>query len=151
MSTSQNYSGRKVDLSLFPELKTPSVLATMTVAGPGRVIAGPAKAAQNFLFALLGREGERPGDPDFGTQFLARLTQGSVRYPSDVDQIFTLEASKAVDWWNSKSKLRPLDEQIKGVSLTNQSVDQSKILLSVSLTTRGDGSTAFLIPVNWSN
>lgn len=151
MTTTQNYTGRKVDLSLFPELKNPLVPVAMSVAGPSKIIAGPAKAAQNFLFALLGREGERPGDPLFGTQFLSRLTQGAVRYPSDVDQIFTLEASKAVEWWNSKSKLRPLDEQIKGVSLTNQSTSQSNIVLAVSLTTRGESSTTFLIPVNWSN
>jgi hypothetical protein len=151
MTTSQNYSGRKVDLSLFPDLKSPSTPVSMTVEGAGRVIAGAAKAAQGFLLALLSSQGERPGDPEFGTKLLYRLRTGGVRYPSDIDQIFTMEASRAMDWWNSKSKLRPTDEQIKNVELVARNISQTDISMSMVLTTLGGDNVTLLLPVKWSN
>lgn len=150
-STSTSYTGRLVDLSLFPEIRSAGVPADMTLEPSGAVVAGVSKAVQGFLICLLSSEGENREDPFFGTNFRSRMILTNVRYPSDVDQIFTLEASKAIDWWNRNSKSRPLDEQIKTVELVSQSLTSTKVSLRLKLYSKSESDIDFLLPVNWSN
>lgn len=150
-STSTVYTGRLVDLSLFPNLNLPDTPEPMTVAGISKVTAGISKAIQGFVLCLLSPQGSNFEDPTMGTNFSSRMGYGGIKYPSDISQIFAIEASKAVDWWNFNSKARPLDEQIKSVDLTNQRIGTTSISLSIKVTTKAETDISFLLPVKWSN
>ncbi len=150
-STSTNYTGRLVDLCLFPGLNLPDTPRPMTVDGVAKVTTGISKAVQGFAVALLSREGENYEDTNFGTNFSSRMGYGGVKYPSDIGQIFAIEASKAIDWWNTNSKGRPLDEQIKAVDLVDQRIGATSVSLSIKVTSRADSDISFFLPVNWSN
>lgn len=147
VTLSTDYTGRSVDLCLFPSLMSFATPADMELSSFPKVIAGPSKAAQGFIILLFTRLGELPERPDVGTNFFSRMTLGSVRYPSDVHQAFLIEGSKAMDAWNDLSASRPLDEQIKSVDLADLSFNQTGISLTVELTTKGGDSIVFLLPV----
>jgi hypothetical protein len=148
---STNYSGRRVDLSLFPRLLLPNAPVEMEVSRLPMSIAGPAKAAQGFVKSLLTAQGEIPGDPTAGTNFFARISNSSIRYPSDMEHLFLIESSKAVDAWNESSAgSRPLDEQINRVALVGLEIGIQGVSISIELFTRAGESTTFLLPVNWS-
>ena len=149
--TSIDYSGRLVDLSFFPDVRSSGTPGKMTVDGQAKVTAGVSKAIQGFVMSLLTPAGANIEDPQMGTNFAAKMSVGSVRYPSDIAQIFAIEASRAVDWWNLNSKTRPLDEQIGSVNLVSQQVGSTSMTLSVSLSSRSGTDISFLIPVGWSN
>lgn len=149
--TSTNYTGRLVDLCLFPDISLPSTPRSMAVDSPARVIAGVSKAVQGFVMALLSREGENKEDPLMGTLFSERMGVNGLKYPSDIDQIFYIEASKAMDWWNSNSKSRPLDEQIRSVSLVGRVFGATSVSLSVRFVTLAGNDIEFLLPVKWSS
>lgn len=149
--TSTNYSGRRVDISLFPTILQPLVPVDMEISSSPRSIAGPSKAAQGFLRCLLVAEGEIAGDKNAGTNFFTRMTNSSIRYPSDIEHAFLIESSKAVDYWNQNSAgLRPLDEQIHKVSLVDLEIGFQGVSISIELVTRGGDKVTFLLPVNWS-
>ena len=115
------------------------------------VIAGPSKAAQGFLRCFLAEQGEIAGDPSAGTNFFKRITGASIRYPSDVEQLFLIESAKAVDYWNRTSaSSRPADEQIGRITLVGLEITTQGVSISIDLVTRSGDKTTFLLPVNWS-
>jgi hypothetical protein len=151
-SISTNYSGRKADLCLFPRLMEPNTPVDMEVSRQPMSIAGASKAAQGFIYHLFVAAGEIAGDPDMGTNFFAKMSnRGAIRYPSDINQAFLIESSKAIDAWNERSKSRPADEQIKRVAVVDTEINRNEVSLSLELTTKSNDVIAFLLPVNWSN
>lgn len=150
--TSINYSGRKTDLCLFPRLLLPDTPVNMELSTIPMSITGASKAAQGFIRYLFTSIGEIAGSPEMGTNFSSKMSnRSSIRYPSDVSQIFSNEAAKAIDQWNGDSVSRPTDEQIKSVSLADLEITSSGISISLELTTRSASAITFFLPVNWSN
>lgn len=146
---SRDYSGRISDLSIFPSLESPLTPVQMEISSTPKVIAGPSKCAQGFIIALLSREGEFEDRPYNGTRFLEKVRRA--QYPSDIEQAFLIESSKAIEQWNDNSEHRPLDEQIDKVELSSLSFIFGNADMSVDLTTKGGDSVTFLLPSNWSN
>ena len=148
-SVSRDYTGRNSDLSIFPGLESPSTPVFMGISRAPKVIAGPSKCAQGFIVALLSKEGEFEDRPNDGTRFLEKIRKA--QYPSDIEQAFLIESSKAIEQWNDNSAHRPLDEQIERVELSSLSFIFGNTDMSVDLTTKGGDSVTFLLPSNWSN
>lgn len=150
-STSKNYTGRKVDLSIYPSI---SVSNTPVTAGMpfSRAIAGPSKVAQNFARILLTPLGKYRGNPDLGSNFMSRIRSGFVKADVDLLHLFAGESIGVVDFMNNTaSDSTPDDERISQVEMTKYSAAQGSFRMTVELTTKGGGSVAFLLPVVWNN
>ena len=153
VATSSNYSGRQVDLSIFPDQRLPN-RAVITDIGKDRVfsraIAGPAKASQNYGRLLLTPLGSVRSHPTMGTKFRERFTQGGLRYGTDPGQVFAAENLRVLDFLDSVSVGRPDDERIESATLQGFTVVAGGVTLNVALTMRSGDTTTFLLPVSWS-
>ena len=149
--TSKNYTGRKVDLSLYPEL---TVNGNKVSAGApySRAIAGPSKVAQNFARILFTPLGKYRGNPDLGSNFMQRIQNGAVKYDIDLLHLFAGESLGVMDFMSSNEpESSPDDERILSVEMTKYSAMRGAFSMTVELKTRGGDSVSFLLPVVWSN
>lgn len=152
IATSKNYTGRKVDLSLYPEIAVSGVPVEGKISPSSRAIAGPSKVAQNFVRILLTPLGKYRAHPKLGSDFMLRLRQGFVRFDVDLLHLFTGEALGVVEFMEAQTTIdTPLDERIAAVELVEYSVIQGSVRLRARLTTQAGDNTTFLLPVSWGN
>lgn len=149
--TSTNYSGRKVDLSIFPSGSDPNVPANSGFSLGGRVISGPLALAQAFSVALLTPLGHYKSDPDFGSTLMADLTERKIQFPSDILHVFALASISVISYFDTYRRNLPLDEQIDDVILDSYTVQGTVIEMSISLTAKSGSNTTFLLPVQWGS
>ena len=149
-STSQNYQRRRVDLSIFGDLRVSGLPATSGFGVVSRAIAGPSKAAQNYLLALftpLGSNGARPG---YGSNFMPRVRAGFVRYPGDLSALFAIENLRVQNYLGTLPASKFADEQIASVTLDAYSVEPTGIKMRLLLTVASGDTLPFLLPVVWN-
>lgn len=150
--TSKNYSGRKVDLALYPSINIPEVPVPSSAGPSPKAIAGPSKVAQNFVRIFLTPIGHYRGHPELGTEFMERLHSGAVRFSVDLLHVFSGEALRVVDFMRETTiDGTPLDERIESVELKDHSIDRGHIRLRIELTTQAGIGTNFLLPIIWSH
>ena len=150
-STSKDYTGRTVDLCLFPELAVSGVPSAMALGPNTRVIAGPSKACQKFMVVLMTELGSDRVRPSMGTAIPAMLRSGRIFIsPGQVEQVFNVEAMVAVNYLNSvRTTGQPLDEIVTLAKLSSYSYSGTTLSLTINLT-MADGSTnPILLPVIW--
>jgi len=149
--TSFNYTGRKVDMSIYPEkiLDSPQILGFGN--GPALVISGPLKAAQNYARILLSKKGEHADDPSFGTSLLMDLVSGNMLHPIKISQAFAMANLDAMAYLYKKYKEdTPLDEKIKFVTLLEYSSSSpTDISFRAELTMASKDSLTFLLPIRY--
>jgi hypothetical protein len=152
MAATKNYTGRKVDLCLYPGLAASGVPVPARVGLFSRVIAGPGKAAQNFARILLTPLGTYRAYPKLGSNFMLRLEQGFVRFDVDLLHLFAGESLGVLTFMRSlATAVTPLDEQLAEVVMTSYSVQRGVVSLTLQFTTRAGVGTSFLLPVAWSS
>lgn len=149
--TSKNYTGRKVDLSLFPTIQSPSVSVNSGLTAEPKAIAGLSAMAQNYGRVLLTPLGTYRGDPLMGSYFFNKLVTRLVRYPSDIQQTFLIESGRVIDYLDTVYAAdAPLDEQVRRATLTDIELQGTSIGLVIELESRAGDSVSFLLPVNWN-
>ena len=150
-STSTSYSGRLVDLCLFPKLATPDTAAGMSVGPSTRVIAGPAKACQKFMVVFLTEKGSDRVRPDMGTSFPTILRNGSVFVtPGQIEQLFNVEALVAINYLNSiRSKGQPKDEIVTKVTLRTYMATRTSLAITADVYFADGSISPIILPAIW--
>lgn len=149
--TSINYTGRKVDLSLFPSIANSGIRVAAGVSSNPKAVAGLSMMAQNFARILLTPMGTYRGDPKMGTNFFNKLSSRSMQYPSDIKQAFLIESGRVLEYMHDAvTAATPLDEQVGSVSLGNVDLGSTSVSLRIDLVSKAGNSVFFLLPVNWT-
>lgn len=151
MNTTTNYSGRTVDLCIFPNLQIAGLPADASFGKVARVVAGPLAAAQNFVRFFLTDLGHYPSDPEAGALFAQYLARGEIRLPSDLTQLFALESFRVKEWMLANSVGAPDDERIARVNLLNYDLSGTSIDLTIEIVTKAGDAVSFRLPVIWAN
>lgn len=149
ITTSKDYSGRQVDLSVFPSLATANVPVSSEF-GEGKVVAGPMAAAQDFLRILLTATGHYKSDPSLGSDFYSGLSGKNVRFSSDLLHLFMIESDKVLDYLAIHSTNLPDDERITEARLVSSQVIGTSIDLVIELSFVAGNTLTVRLPVQWS-
>lgn len=151
MATTTDYTGRKVDFSFFPRT-TSGVTVEASLRPQPLVIAGPLKASQNFARIILSSLGERKESPQYGSNLLKELSSGYIRYPVQIEQIFSQESLRVLDYIRRNTPVGyPADETIDSVNLLDYSMEsRGSLTLSVQIHLVSGDTETFLLPVVWS-
>src|SRR4051812_21430592 len=110
--TSEDYTGRQVDIALFPAIQESGVPVPAEFSTNPKAIAGLSMVVQNYGRILLTRQGTYRSDPQMGTKFFDQVVSRGVRYPSDLQHIFLIESGKVLDYLANHYGNAPLDERI---------------------------------------
>lgn len=150
-TTTQDYSSRLVDLSIFPDLKKPEVPARMAIGPVARVIAGPAKACQKFLTIFMTEVGSDRVRPEMGTGFPKMLRTGQIFVsPGQIEQVFNVEAAMAVNYLRLvRPAGQPLDEIITRVSLSTYTTTKTGLSITAKVYLADDSTVPMTLPVVW--
>ena len=147
---SENYTFRKVDLSIFPDIITSDISVDSRIGTQPKISTGHSKAAQNFLKALMTPLGHFRSDPTYGSEFSLLIRSGGLIYPDQITSIFAIEALRVVEVvFGKKGAAYPDDEVIVGATLRFYQVDRTSITLEILLIYRNsDLPKEFIIPIN---
>ena len=149
--TSTNYTGRKVDLALFPDLKTEYQAVSGRFSDFPRAIAGIAKLSQNYLRALLTPLGHYKSDPDYGSNLQSKMTTQRIRFPSDVLHAFVIESDRVASYLHAQeTEETPMDERFGKATLVGQNLIGGQIELTIELESASEETVSLLVPVSWS-
>lgn len=150
MNTSVNYTGRSVDLSLFPTIAVQGGYVDSQLSANPMAIAGLSALAQNFSRILLTPLGNYLADPTMGTNFYMKVTMSPMRYPSDVMNAFLTESLKAIGYMAANyTSLTPPDEMLSTATLTGVDINGTSITLTIEIVSQAGTTVVFLLPVNW--
>lgn len=140
-STSTNYTFRKVDLSLHPDLKAPFVPVDMRIGRPARLATGHSKAAQNFLRCLMTPLGHYRSRPNFGSEFPTRVMSGSIIFVEDLPNLFATESLRVlVQVYDPKGPEFPDDEVIVRTELDDFRTKPGVVEMTIFLYYRNENS-----------
>ena len=151
MNTTTDYSGRQVDLCIFPDLQASDTPVDAAFGKAPKVVAGPLMVAQNFARFFMTDLGQYPSDPEAGSLFAKSLAQGEIRLPSDLTQLFAMEAFRVVEWMLNNSVDAPSDERISQVTLLDYDFTGTAIDMTIGIVTKAGDTVSFRLPVTWAN
>jgi hypothetical protein len=151
-STTTNYSGRLVDISLFNQGDSNN-LSNLGVRPQSLVITGKLKASQNYLRILLSNIGERKEDPLFGSDVVSVFKSCNFSFMSQVNQNFSIANENTIKYIKSKyTNDTPIDERIDKVEINNLEFSAGgKVSLYLTLYTLNAEEYNFYLPVTWFN
>lgn len=149
-STTENYTFRTVDLSLFPGLKSAGVATELRLGVPPKLITGHSKAAQNFLRALMTPTGHYRSRPNYGSDLSTKIYAGGMVFIEDLPNTFAVEALRVIDSvFDPKSSSVPDDEVVIRAELADFKVSRSSLEMVINLYFRNeDEPKAIRLPVN---
>ena len=138
-STTTNYTFRKVDLSLYPDLRSAGIPVGMRLGSPARLITGHSKAAQNFLRVLMTPLGHYRSRPDFGSEFSTKIFSGSMIFAEDLPNIFAMESLRVLEQvFDPKSESIPSDEIIIRADLKDFRTSPGTLVMEIYLYFRNE-------------
>lgn len=148
--TTRDYTFRKVDLSLFPDLESPDVAVEMRLGNPAKMITGHSKAAQNFLRALMTPLGHYRSNPDYGSEFSEKVYSGNIVFVEDLPNLFAIESLRIIDSiFADKGSDIPDDEVISRAELADFALSRSQLTLTINVYFRNEDAPKVLrLPVN---
>jgi hypothetical protein len=151
-STTTNYSGRLVDISLFNQ-GNENNLSNLGVRPQSLVITGKLKASQNYLRILFSNIGERKEDPSFGSEAPSIFKSCNFSFMSQVTQNFSIANENTIKYIKSKyTNETPTDEKIDKVVINNLEFNAGgRILLYLTLYTVEAEAHNFYLPITWFN
>jgi hypothetical protein len=151
-STTTNYSGRIVDISLFNQGDSDN-LSNLGIRPQSLVITGKLKASQNYLRILLSNIGERKEEPLLGSDVVSIFKSCNFSFMSQVTQNFSIANENTIKYIKSKyTSDTPTDERIDKVIINNLEFNAGgKILLYLTLYTVDAEAHSFYLPVTWFN
>lgn len=138
-STTTNYTFRKVDLGLHPELRSQSIPVSLMLGNPVKLITGHSKAAQNFLRALMTPLGHYRSRPGYGSDFSSRILSGSIVFVEDLPNLFATESTRVIrDVFDPKGSDVPDDEVVLRAELGDYTVSPGLVKLTIYLHYRNE-------------
>lgn len=149
-ASTTNYTGRQVDLALFPDIAAPNVFESPRIGPNAMAIAGIMAMAQNYLRILLTPLGTYPSAPSLGSNFMSRMQSTKLRYASDIVHVFVIESARVVAFMQSVDQNKPLDEQILSATLTGQSLTNGNVSMAITLLSNANTPVSLLLPVVWN-
>lgn len=155
MNTTSNYDGRLIDIELLKTIQEPTqasqaVHLSLTYQNQPRIVAGIEKLVQRYVLIFLTLVKSVKFDDQFGSIFMAAMTQGYlVNYGSLMDA-FALSNSRVIATLINSSDNLPLDEQLSSASLIDFNLDFTlgTITLSIELTSLAGTSAEFVVPIS---
>jgi hypothetical protein len=149
--TSMDYSGRKVDLSIFPGIEFPGVPVIAELTENPKAVAGPSKAGADFTRCLFTPLGHYKSEPNYGSNFLTRMNSGRIRYATTLNFIFNSEAKKIIPYLASRPNFTVSDdERFSTLSVKSSFVDRTQLSLVVEGTLASGQPVEFLLPIVWN-
>jgi len=147
---STDYTGRTVDLAMFPDLTQPNKFVNAEFSCAPKAIAGISMLVQNYVRILLSPLGCYVSDPTFGSNLISRLKQ--VQYSSDITNAFATENSRVISYMQqNQNPASPLDEQIASATLTGSNISGTSIELDITVVSQAGTGVSLLLPVQWNN
>lgn len=138
-STTTNHTFRKLDLSLYPDLKEPFKAVDTRLGGPTKVVTGHSKAAQNFLRCLMTPTGHYKSSPSYGSEFSNRVYSGSIIFLEDLPNLFATESLRVLEHlFDPKGTSFPDDEVIIRAELADFKASQGTVALEIHLYYRNE-------------
>lgn len=149
--TSINYSGKKIDLHIMQGVKAP--LTTDIAPSFGTIsnyCTGVQKLIQRYMIMLLTELGTQETYPDFGSDFLTKLTSSSSVFNiSDIQHIFAFandKVSNEIIAYQIDNVL-PEDEQLNVASLIDVISANGGVSLKIQIITQSQDAVEFIIPL----
>jgi hypothetical protein len=134
-----NHTFRKLDLSLYPDLKEPFKAVNSRLGGPTKVITGHSKAAQNFLRCLMTPTGHYKSRPNYGSEFSNRVYSGSIIFLEDLPNLFATEGLRVLEQvFDPKNASFPDDEVIIRAELADFKASPGTVSLEIHLYYRNE-------------
>lgn len=153
-TTSVDYTGRTVDLSIFIGAKADGdQQLTLDFTSGGDVITGVEKMVQTYTYLFLTEQGSVEYFPTLGTTFITAVQQGVINNENDVQNQFNLAAELirqtmdlAAD--NADPALQP-DEIYDSSTLLSFNLDKLNSLLTmqIQVTSQAGSSRVVFLPV----
>lgn len=146
-SVSQNHQGRRLDLALFPWATGPGQTRMDLSGTHGRAVAGPSKAAQNWVRLLMTPLGTWRSTPEAGSNFPAKFIAGAPLTFDQIPSLFAVEAMDVIEFMHASAPDAPDDEWIVSASLADYRVSPGAIALRIEMSFASGDKTEFLLPV----
>lgn len=148
---STNYTGRKVDLSIFPTMMTAGVPAIAQFSNKTKGIAGPSRELQRYAIALLTPLGHYRSDPTYGSNFLQKLWSSQLRFNTDLNFLFIKETQRVLEWLAvNRPANTPTDEMLASVTLVSSNLTLTSVNITANAVMQSDDALTLLLPINWS-
>ena len=149
--TSTNYSGRKIDLHIMQGVKAPATTSiTPSVGVISNYCTGIQKLVQRYAIMLLTELGSQEPYPEFGSNFLTKLTSSSSIFNvRDVYHIFAFandKVSKEIIAYQIDNIL-PEDEQLNTASLLDVVPQSEGVALKIQIVPMSNTAVEFIIPL----
>lgn len=149
---STDYTGRKIDLSLFTGIGAETgqyQLAESLL--PGAVCTGIAALLQRVVIELCTGLGTRPLDPTSGVSFIPRLQQGLFRSEEDAAVAFGFDAVGITERVQAQVyEGQPFDEQLESLTLEQIVLSPGEVSLTIRITSVAGESVSVILPVERS-
>lgn len=148
-----DYARRRFDLLALQGASTLApVILQQTLFGPqnaGQVCTGVQKLAQRWVLEFLTALGSMPFHMQTrGTDFVTQLQQGRLRTEYDVQSQFSFaELQIRQNLHNEDTADMPLDEQLARAELTELTISNLGIQLSITVVSRAGTSRAVILPI----
>jgi len=143
--------GRQVDLAIFANPNASgSVPLELDFANPPMLIAGPLKAAHQWMMLFLTRRGSVAGDVEYGSSFMGQAISGRLNDNVAVLQAFAQAILEVSEYLNNRlTGDEPDDEVItSAVLMDGWGFDGvTRLTLPVRLTTRNGSQRVILAAV----
>lgn len=158
-STSQNYTGRLVDVSLLnfsqnqtvEELTSDTKSVSISFKPVSRYCSGIQKLIQRYTVYLLTELGSQSEDPDFGTLFITQLKNRQNNVSQiDVEHFFNVANLKIMNAFKEYQKENvdiPDDEILNSASLNSFEVNGDSVYIKIQLVVLSGDNTTFLVPL----
>jgi hypothetical protein len=152
-TTSTNYSGRLVDMLVFQNTNpSGKQRIEMTFGEGGLLTTGVQKVAQTFTTILLTDKGTVYDKPDYGTDFVRSIQNGTTQTEDGLKSSFSLAVAdvKRIMSTAALDNSLPEDEQLEDAELLDYALDKAsgKIGITVGIVTVAGPGTTIYIPVS---
>jgi hypothetical protein len=123
MAISQDYTNRLIDLCVLNTSSNAGLERVQVgLLDSGSVISGSYKVVQKFVKFLLTEIGSVAAEPDYGTDFVRRLFNGSIQTSSELNLRFYQEAITVKNYVQQSNNSSSPDENLISVSLDSFNV-----------------------------
>lgn len=152
LTTTDDYTGRTIDLEIFQTAKQPSALVALTKTvrrhNESRKVTGIQKLVQQYVLLFLSQKNGIFRDIDQGTEFLDAVNRGLIQNRSQVLTYFSFANSEVEFQLDAEdSEELPDDERLETAELLDYYIDRGITLyMKIKLTTVAGDDYTFTIP-----
>ena len=150
--TSENYSGRKVDLLIFQGAQPAGMVPiVLSFGNAGLITTGIQKVVQTFTAFFFMDKGSVPAQPDYGTDFMRQMRVGYLKDESSVKSAFAFASDAAIRTMRKQAMTAglPADETIASAKLLSYAISKAegKLQMRVNISTDAGASRVVYLPI----